>query len=46
MVSGHFAEMTLFLRHLGIFYRRLNFPSEGRHAEDFSPEKSDGFGQV
>jgi hypothetical protein len=25
----------------------LYFPSKGRHAEDFfSPEKSDGFGQV
>jgi hypothetical protein len=23
---------------------RLYFPSEGRHAKDFSPEKSDGFG--
>jgi hypothetical protein len=26
--------------------RRLYFPSEGRYAEDFSPEKSDGFGRV
>ena len=27
--------------------RRLYFPSEGRHAEDFfRPEKSDGFGRV
>jgi hypothetical protein len=26
--------------------RRLYFPNEGRHAEDFSPEKSDGFGRV
>ena len=26
--------------------RRLYFPSEGRRAEDFSPKKSDGFGQV
>jgi hypothetical protein len=26
--------------------QRLYFPSEGRHAEDFHPEKSDGFGQV
>jgi hypothetical protein len=43
MVSGNFAEMMPFLRHLGIFYmpqicdmgRWLYFPSEGRHAEDF-----------
>jgi hypothetical protein len=26
--------------------KRLYFPSEGRRAEDFSPEKSDGFGRV
>jgi hypothetical protein len=26
--------------------KRLYFPSEGRHAEDFSPEKSNGFSQV
>jgi len=26
--------------------RRLYFPSEGRSAEDFLPEKSDGFGRV
>jgi len=28
------------------WYRRLYFPSEGRRAEEFSPEKSDGFGRV
>jgi hypothetical protein len=26
--------------------RRLYFTSEGRRAEDFSPEKSNGFGRV
>jgi hypothetical protein len=26
--------------------RRLYFPSEGGHAEDFSPEKSNGFSRV
>jgi hypothetical protein len=55
MVSDNFAEMTPFLRHLGIFYipqiyamdRLLYFPSEGRHAEDFfrpkNPTASAGF---
>jgi hypothetical protein len=40
MVSGNFAEMTPFLRHLGIFYMPQSCDmgqtaSEGRHAEDF-----------
>jgi hypothetical protein len=26
--------------------RRLYFPSEGKHAEDFLPKKSNGFGRV
>jgi hypothetical protein len=26
--------------------RRFYFPSEGRHAVDFSPKKSDGFGRI
>jgi hypothetical protein len=26
--------------------RRIFFPSEGRHAVDFSPEKSEGFDQI
>jgi hypothetical protein len=26
--------------------RQLYFPSEGRHAEDFSPKKSDSFSRV
>jgi hypothetical protein len=46
--SGDFAEMTPFLRHLGNFYmpqicdraKRLYFPSEGRHAEDFFRPKN------
>jgi hypothetical protein len=45
--SGDFAEMTPFLRHLGIFTchksatwgKRLYFPSEGRRAKDFFARK-------
>jgi hypothetical protein len=50
----NFPEMTRFIRHLGIFTchksatwdRRLSFLSAGRHTEDFSPEKSEGFGRA
>jgi diadenosine tetraphosphatase ApaH/serine/threonine PP2A family protein phosphatase len=50
----NFAESGDFHVTFGFFYmpesttwdRRLWFPSEGRVAEDFSPEKSDGFGRV
>jgi hypothetical protein len=55
MVSGNFAEMTPFPRHLGIFYMPqicdmgptalLPPPKEGM-LRTFSPEKSDGFGRV
>jgi hypothetical protein len=42
-VSGNFAEMMPFLCHLGnksvTWDRRLYFPSEGRHAEDFFRRK-------
>jgi hypothetical protein len=55
MVSGNFAEMTPFLRHLEIFYMPqiydmgqtalllLQRKACGGH---FSPEKSNGFGRV
>jgi hypothetical protein len=50
----NFAEFGDFHVTFGFFYtplsttwdRRLYFPSEGRRADDFSPEKSDGFGRV
>jgi hypothetical protein len=48
MVSGNFAEMSPFLRHLGIFYMPQIYdmgPKEGM-LRIFSPEKSDGFGRV
>jgi hypothetical protein len=50
MVSGNFAEITPFLRHLGIFYSHMPQiydigPKEGM-LRIFSPEKSDGFGRV
>jgi hypothetical protein len=54
MVSGNFAEITPFNAIQGSFTcrksaawdKRLYFPCEGRHAEDFfSPEKSNGFGR-
>jgi hypothetical protein len=53
MVSGNFAEMTPFLRHVGIFYMLQIYdmgptallPKEGM-LRIFLPEKSDAFGQV
>jgi hypothetical protein len=53
MVSCNFAEMTPFLRHLGIFYMPQIYdmgpmaspPKEGM-LRIFSPEKSDGFGRI
>jgi hypothetical protein len=46
MVSGNFAEMTPFLRHLGIFYMSQIYDMGPTALRIFSPEKSDGFGRV
>jgi hypothetical protein len=47
MVSSNFVEMTLFLRHLGIFYMPQSCDvGQTALARNFSPEKSKGFDQV
>jgi hypothetical protein len=55
MVSGNFAEMTPFLRHLGIFLHATNLrhvtngftsPLKEGMLRIFSPKKSNGFGRV
>jgi hypothetical protein len=53
-MAENFAESDDFHVTFGFFYmpksttwdRRLYFPSEGRRAEDFFAQKSDGFGRV
>jgi hypothetical protein len=54
MVSGNFAEMTNFLRHLGIFYmpqiymgQTALLPLQRQACGGlFRPKKSEGFGRV